>query len=85
MITTNIIVKRRYGTIYGSVARGTHYGSGYCEDHWDKQYLTKEWRLWGVRIWSWVLDTEDVPVWASAQKATSGYTEWRSRFCDYIK
>jgi len=81
---TRIIVKRRYGTIYGTVARGTHKGSGYCEEHWDRQYLTKEWRLFGIRIWSWVLDTEEVPVWASAQKATCGYTEWKSKFAEYI-
>lgn len=84
MITTNITVYRRKGTLYGSYAQGTYKGSGYCEDHFDRQYLVKEWRLFGFRIFKWTLDTEDVPVYASAQKACLGYTDWRSEFAEYI-
>ena len=84
-LTVDTVVRRVKGTLYGSYAQGTFKGSGYCEDHFDRQYLTKEWRICGHRFWKWVLDYEDVPVWASVQLATCGSTEWRSQFKDYIK
>ena len=84
MITTNITVNRIRYTVYGSYTRGTYKGSGYCEDHVDRQYLVKEWRLFGFCIFKWRLDHEDIPVWASVQKATMGYTEWESEFAEYI-
>jgi hypothetical protein len=85
MLTTDTVVIRKQWTVYGTASMDTHRGSGYCEDHFDQQYLTKEWRLFGVRIWSRVLDYEDVPVYASAQAATMGYTNWKSEFMEYIK
>lgn len=48
------------------------------------QVLVRETRLFGVRIWSREIDREEVPSWASIQRATLGYTDWRSRFAQYI-
>ena len=81
---TRIVVKRRQYTVYGTRNQGTNRGSGYCEDHLDQQFLIKEWRLFGIRIWSRELDYEDVPVYASAQAATMGFTDWKSRFAEFI-
>ena len=49
-----------------------------------EQRLTKEYRLFGLKIWSTVLDTEEVPTWASIQVGCLGYTEWISKFSKYI-
>lgn len=84
MLTTSIVVRRIKGTLYGTIAQGTFKGSGYCEDHYDRQYLIKEWRLFGFRVWKRTLDSEDVPVYASVSLACVGYTEWRSKFQEYI-
>jgi hypothetical protein len=83
-LTVDTVVRRRVWTVYGAYGTDTMQGSGYCDDHFDRQYLTKEWRLFGILIWSWVLDYEDVPVYASVQRATMGYTNWKSEFKDYI-
>ena len=85
MLTIDTVVRRVKYAVYGTYAQGTFAGSGYCEDHVDKQYLRKEWRLFGFRVWVKTLDVEDVPVWASVQLATQGSTEWRSKFKEYIK
>jgi len=84
ILTTNIVVKRKRWTVYGRYPHGAYAGSGYCEDHIDRQYLIKEWRLFGLRVFKWTLDHEDVPVFASAQKALFGYTDWKSKFAEYI-
>lgn len=66
MLTARLVV-RRY------VSRTTFEGH---------QLLLREWRLWGVRVWSRELDREDVPVWASIQLACLGSSDWRSKFND---
>jgi hypothetical protein len=84
IFTSKIVVTRKKWTAYGSLASGTFKGSGYCEEHYDRQYLIKEWRFYGFRVWSRILDYEDVPAFASIQLSTVGYTEWESKFakCD---
>jgi hypothetical protein len=49
------------------------------------QQLLKEWRVFGVKVWTKEIDREDVPGWAEIQLATLGYTEWRSKFAEYIR
>jgi hypothetical protein len=83
-LTVDTVVIRKKWTVYGPAYSGTHRGSGYCEDHFDRQYLTKQWKLFGICVWSCVLDYEDVPVYASVQVATMGFTDWKSEFKDYI-
>lgn len=85
MITTDMTVIRRRGTVYGDYSRGTYRGSGYCEEQIDRQYLIKEWRLFGIKVFKRTLDTEDVPVHAIAQVACFGSTDWKSKFAEYIK
>lgn len=48
------------------------------------QDLVRETRLFGIRIWSRVVDTEDVPSWHSIMLATLGYGGWASRFAEHI-
>jgi hypothetical protein len=84
MITSKLVVERERQTKYGSVAQGTFKGSGYCEDQQDVQNLIKEWRLFGVRIWSIRLDYEIVPDYAIAQAACLGFTDWKSKFYEFI-
>lgn len=81
MIKTRKVVKRKVWTTYDW---DCPQGSGYCKEHYDRQYLVKEWRLWGILIWRRVLDSEDVPVYASVGIAVLGSTEWRSKFSEYI-
>ena len=50
-----------------------------------RQELCRNTLFCGVRIWIRVLDTEEVPIWATIQAACLGSTEWRSKFADYIK
>lgn len=59
-------------------------GSGYCADWTDTQHLMRELRVLGVRVWSWEVDREEVPAWASAQSACLGFTDWRSKFAEHI-
>ena len=77
MLKTRIVVRRKQWTTYGY---GAECGSGHCKDHFDRQYLTKEWVLFGVCIWRKILDYEDVPVWAWAEMGTCGLTSWKSKF-----
>jgi hypothetical protein len=84
MFTTKLIVVRKQWTVYGTATQGTQRGSGYCEDHFDRQYLTRVWKIYGVRIWSKIIDFEDVPVYASVQQATLGSTDWKSEFYAFI-
>lgn len=49
-----------------------------------RQELVREYRVMGLKVWSSVVDTESVPAWAEIQKATLGYTEWKSKFAAHI-
>lgn len=50
------------------------------------QQLLKEWRIFGIKVWTTEeIDREDVPGWAEIQLATLGYTEWESKFSEYIR
>lgn len=49
-----------------------------------RQELVKEWRLFGFKIWTAVVDSEDLPSWAIIQLGALGYTHWQSKFKDYI-
>ena len=60
-------------------------GSGSCRDQGVKQRLVRIYRLLGVKVWTSILDEEDVPLFAVIQVATLGSTEWRSKFREYIK
>ncbi len=48
------------------------------------QCLIKEWRVFGVKVWSREIDRETVPGWVEIQVATLGSTEWRSKFAAYM-
>lgn len=50
----------------------------------DTQELQRRYFLWGICIWSRTLDVESIPPWAVIQLETLGYTDWVSRFSDYI-
>ena len=77
MITTRIIVRRKVWTTYSGRCPP---GSGYCDEHHDRQYLTKEWRIGRFVIFRKVLDYEDVPLYVAIQIATIGSCPWRSKF-----
>lgn len=81
MISTHISVERYTWTQY---SRDCPRGSGYCEDQGQYQLLVKRWKFKGFTIWKKVLDREEVPshVWISA--GALGYTDWRSKFAEYI-
>lgn len=49
-----------------------------------EQRLVRRWYLFGLRIWTTVLDTEEVPAWAEIQLAALGSTEWESKFKEYM-
>jgi hypothetical protein len=49
-----------------------------------RQELCRHTLIFGVCIWTRVLDTEEVPIWASIQVACLGSTDWRSKFADHI-
>lgn len=81
ILTSNkIVIRRRWARYSPENPRG----SGYCEDAGEYQVLKQQWRLWGILIWSKTLDREDIPAWASIQKACFGYTEWKSKFAQYM-
>lgn len=47
------------------------------------QVLTRERLLLGkLRVWSAEIDREDVPSWATIDKACLGSTDWKSRLLD---
>jgi|JI9StandDraft_2_1071091.scaffolds.fasta_scaffold303453_1 hypothetical protein len=48
------------------------------------QKLLKEWRLFGIKVWTAVLDEETVPAWAEIEIGALGSTEWRSKFAEFI-
>ena len=82
MIKIKEHVIRRYGTTY---SRDCPPGSGYCHEHWDKQYLVRDYTLFGIRIWRTTLDQEDVPLFVQIQLSTVGSTDWESKFSGLIK
>lgn len=43
------------------------------------QVLQRVTRIFGVTVWIAEIDREDVPSWASIQRATLGSTDWESR------
>ncbi len=49
------------------------------------QVLLREWRLFGIKVWTTEVDREEYPSWADIAKSTLGHTEWTSRFAEYIK
>lgn len=65
---------RRLITIRHRVLRYTR------QDLTGYQILVRQWLIFGkVKIWSKVIDREDVPDWAFIQKACLGYSDWESR------
>ena len=49
------------------------------------QILWKEWTLFGITIWKWAVDREEIPVYAWAGLATVGDSYgWKSKFADVI-
>jgi len=48
------------------------------------QLLIKSFFLFGIKIWTTILDREEVPSWANIQIATLGSTDWKSKFKEYI-
>lgn len=49
------------------------------------QQLLKEWRVFGVKVWTTEIDREDVPEWAAIQSGCLGSTEWVSKFSEHIR
>ncbi len=49
-----------------------------------RQDLMRETYFFGIRVWSRVVDTEDIPSWASIARATLGGSDWVSKFAYYI-
>lgn len=59
-------------------------GSGYCVDQGQRQELVKEYRLFGLVIWTKILDTEEIPMYAQIELGVFGRTDWKSKFSAYI-
>lgn len=49
------------------------------------QRLEKHYKVFGIHIFTKVLDQEDFPSWAHIQLCTIGFTSWKSKFSEYIK
>lgn len=49
------------------------------------QVLFKEYRIFGIKVWSIEIDRENVPSFAYIQHATLGSTDWKSKFAEFIK
>ncbi len=49
------------------------------------QVLFKEYRIFGIKVWSIEIDREDVPSFVYIQQATLGSTDWKSKFAEFIK
>jgi hypothetical protein len=48
------------------------------------QKLERHWFMFGLKIWTSVIDHETIPEWACIQVATLGSTDWKSKFKEYI-
>jgi hypothetical protein len=81
MVTTEIKVERYQWTRYGPLAMR---GSGYCEDQGQYHLLVKRWKWRGLTIWKKTLDREEIPAFVWIAMATVGYTNWRSKFKEYM-
>lgn len=55
------------------------YGPGYVEDQGVELLLKRCWMLYGVCVWSVVVDREDMPSWAWIAEGCLGSTDWQSR------
>jgi hypothetical protein len=42
------------------------------------QAFYRAWFFFGVRVWSFDLFAEEVPIWAKAQLSCIGWTDWKS-------
>lgn len=82
IIAVDYTVKRIDWTTYSSDCPR---GSGYCSDQGTTQYLIKEFRIFGVKIWGRTIDKEHIPMFAIIDNAVLGYTSWKSKFKQYIK
>lgn len=49
------------------------------------QKLERATYVFGKCVYRKVLDEEEVPSWAEIQKGSLGYTDWVSKFSDYIR
>jgi len=56
----------------------------YRKDFGGVQRLVRVWRLFGMKVWTTVIDEEEVPAWADIESGALGSTNWRSKFYDYI-
>ena len=82
VLTTEFKVQRVNWTRYDRLHPR---GSGYCSDQGTTQFLVKVWRLFGVKVWSRTVVTEEVPLSVVIEGATLGGTSWRSKFREYMK
>lgn len=82
VLTTEFKVQRVNWTRYDRLHPR---GSGYCSDQGTTQFLVKVWRLFGIKIWSRVIDKEEVPLTVVIEVATLGGTSWKSKFREYMK
>lgn len=57
----------------------------YRDQYGGIQRLEKHYKVFGINIFTTVLDQEDFPAWAHIQVCTLGSTDWKSKFSEYIK
>lgn len=48
------------------------------------QRLERHWMVFGVCVWVTTLDEEEYPAWAGIARGTLGYSDWQSRFQEYM-
>jgi uncharacterized pyridoxamine 5'-phosphate oxidase family protein len=53
--------------------------------NFDKQYLVKTLYLFNIPYYKTIIDEEDFPSWASIELGCFGYTNWESKFKEFIK
>ncbi len=73
MITTTIRIERHNWRIRGREPRG------YVKDQGSTQHLVKRWHWRGLVVWTRILDSEEIPMWALCQLGAFGDTDWESR------
>jgi hypothetical protein len=51
----------------------------------DTQELVRRYFICGMCFWTTVIDIEEIPSWAVIELVTLGFSDWQSRFAEYIK
>jgi hypothetical protein len=84
IVSTEISFDSIFITTYNQFGRGSH-GSGYCKEQNRYNRMVKKIKIFGFKIWSYVMEYELVPtdVWVS--RGALGYDDsgWKSKWSSH--